>query len=380
MVHCLGWNGQSTTASTEIYEIDRDLWIDLESSEKYFSTSGGGITQFRSPVMEEWQVCSTGDVWRDCKGAQTEDVALDPLCYSLVEVEEMILKFVSDTLSLNEFLEKQVREQSREFCRCISIHQAARRKEKAEDCFNRAKIDALKSQIISFRVSEESESRSRAENTHIFSKGLYTIVHECVSAVQTITDVVQAEKAYLSGIIATSSQVRALQETIRACGDDLTTVQISSKAVFSDVQYFITGLERVVDLCGTVTTVRNDVECVGRGIAYLSAEAEQSKSRLSMHRIGIERIAEDSDAALCDVLILQQQLQDNFQSKRKSEKLIQTLCNDFEQIISEFLCLAASYKHLLQFEQTHSNSCAQQESNTTKSYSISKTNCKNEDG
>ena len=299
-------------------------------------------------------MCSMRDVWRDPQGA----AEVDPLCYSLAQVEEMVFKFVSDTLRLNESLDRQVREQCQEFFRYVHLQHVSRRKEKADDCFNRAKIDSLKSQLLSLRMSEESRLSSREKIKQFVSSDLQSIVQECVVAIGMISDLIQTENGYLSSIMATFSQIHSLRETTRACRVDVMSVHLGLDKVFSDLHLVATGL---TDMIGACTTARIDVEDADRRTARLITESEQSRCALQVYQAGMKLAVNESCAALCDVLHLQQHFQADLQSQRQAVFLLKNVCNYCDQIKAEISCLAESYQQLFDLEQTMSQICVQPE-------------------
>jgi hypothetical protein len=373
----VGWNGHNTTASTEIYEVDRDLWTDLESSENYFSTSGCGIAHLQSPASDEWQTCSNREIWCNPKVSLVDGEAMDPLCYSLVEIEGMASEFAGDMLNLYESLDKQVREQYQELYRYVNLYQASRRKEKAEDCFNRARIDSLKSQILAFRISEEGRSRSRAENLQSISKDVYSIVQECSIAVRMISDLIQTENDCLSSIMMTTCQVRALQETTRACKVDAMNMHTNIEKLFSNLHFTATELTDMVGIC---ETARKELECVGKGAGNLIAEAAQSKRVLQLCQASLKTVEAESRVALRDVSRLQQQFHKDFQSQRQTKKMLENLCSDCELTNAEFSIHAESYKHFFESEHPFRNTAARPESNIIHQLLTSKINGSIEQG
>ena len=234
-------------------------------------------------------------------------------------------------------LRKEVNEQVLRIRRCVGSNQLVRRQAKAEDCFNRARIDSLKSQVFALKASEEIESKRCQMRSLQVCSSINSILEDCITFEEEISSAIQGEKKCLELWMGSNRDLLWLRNISVECQNDAEAVRSGMMYVFADLKQEISRL----------TDLLHQKHLVQHNVAQLQSEFLLLKGQSLMHQRGLAAVSTELSNAIAAVESLRQQSMPDAQYHRALQNGLMIIGTECQTCFHELLCFRediAAYK------------------------------------
>ena len=300
-------------ASAEIYDIERDAWHDLQSPGR-----GCLVGRQRSPASSPWSAgwavpaprthppgssgggyyCEPGEEAGVSRRPDSSVRALwtHPTCVAS-EIEDAIANCDTRTALACNTLQQDVIDTAEMLRRYVNSSQTVLRQSRAEDCFNRAKIESLKTQLRAARSSLESHVTRHRELTCQRFDLVLTLVQESCMCAAEIAVAMQGERECINALAASEEQVREISKLCEQCQSQVIFLQSMWSNRLSGWDSVMVRLSEMVQISNEAL---EESESLKGDSLLLHTKILSLEDELSKHRLVVGAVWHELEAASRD--------------------------------------------------------------------------------